>query len=584
MGKTADNHSVVDGDINQHAPGDVLDVAATEHATAPRSTSDRQTGGTNERRPSMTNVPGSAGPASSAESMASTIAAVVEKQLTQYLASVTKQVEGVRESASHTIAALQSEMERRLEALGSRLDIAQTSNETFRQTITVALEEQLAEYAETMQSRLDDLDRRLRLIPAGAVDATELAALREQLEGQLGMAHGRIDDLHKATRRFDEQAAAMVQHVNDTTIALTQRMDESSQALASAVEERLGLVRAALESVGPNIQRQLSEQTAAIAQRLELADNNVTDRMLALEERINDTQGTRIAQLEATVGRIGSGFDESIGAMSHRLLELDNKLAEYDASLAKFDQRLGGIDQDGIEQLKEQMTSAVGEATIVRIELDRAMADTGEKLDKANLRMAEIEGMLSNEMDVNASVQLERLEEIERALAELDPERFAPSPVVRQAAAPSAPEPAAPVVAPAAAAATPAPAAPAPAAPAPAPSAAAPAPISVAHQPLTLPASWGVEPVEPSAPAPAAPTPPPAQKATDKAPAKAGKGSAGPLSARLSAAGQTPAPPPEPAPAPTWPAVPSTELDPRLPGQPARSDAAIGPTDDTPAG
>lgn len=537
----------------------------------------------------MTNVPGSAGPASSAESMASTIAAVVEKQLTQYLASVTKQVEGVRESASHTIAALQSEMERRLEALGSRLDIAQTSNETFRQTITVALEEQLAEYAETMQSRLEDLDRRLRLIPAGAVDATELAALREQLEGQLGTAHGRIDDLHKATRRFDEQAAAMVQHVNDTTIALTQRMDESNQALASAVEERLGLVRTALESVGPNIQRQLSEQTAAIAQRLELADNNVTDRMLALEERINDTQGTRIAQLEATVGRIGSGFDESIGAMSHRLLELDNKLAEYDANLAEFDQRLGGIDQDGIEQLKEQMTSAVGEATIVRIELDRAMADTGEKLDKANLRMAEIEGMLSNEMDVNASVQLERLEEIERALAELDPERFAPSPVVRQSAAPAAttPEPAAPV----------APAAPAAVAPTVAPSAATapapttPAPISVAHQPLTLPASWGVDPVEPSAPAPvapaaAAPAPAPAPKVAEKAPSKTGKGSgsAGPLSARLNAAGQAPAPAPEAPPAPAWPAVPSTELDPRLPGQPARGDAANGPTDDTPAG
>ena len=578
MGKTADNTSVVDGDISLHASSGVSDVIVPEHVTAPRSSADRQTGGTNERRPSMTNLPGTAGPASSAESMASTIAAVVEKQLTQYLASVTKQVEGVRESAGHTIAALQSEMERRLEALGSRLDIAQTSNETFRQTITVALEEQLSEYAETMQARLDDLDRRLRLIPAGAVDATELAALREQLEGQLGMAHGRIDDLHKATRRFDEQAAAMVQHVNDTTLALTQRMDASSQALASAVEERLGLVRTALESVGPNIQRQLSEQTTAIAQRLELADNSVTDRMLALEERINDTQGTRIAQLEATVGRIGSGFDESIGAMSHRLLELDNKLAEYDASLAEFDQRLGGIDQDGIEQLKEQMTSAVGEATIVRIELDRAMADTGEKLDKANLRMAEIEGMLSNEMDVNASVQLERLEEIERALAELDPEKFAPSPVVRQAAAPAAAvTPPAPV--PTFAAAEPS----APATPAPPTAPAAQAAVSVANQPLTLPASWGVEAVEPAAPAPApAPAPPPTPKLSEKVAAKSGGKGAGPLSARLSAAGQMSAP--EPAPEPAWPAVPSTELDPRLPGQPARGDASPGPNDDTPAG
>ena len=61
---------------------------------------------------------------------------------------------------------------------------------------------------------------------------------------------------------------------------------------------------------------------------------------------------------------------------------------------------------------------------LVRIELDRLAGTTDEKLDRTNLRMAEIEALLSDEMDVSAAVQLERLEEIERALAELDPDTF----------------------------------------------------------------------------------------------------------------------------------------------------------------
>ena len=61
---------------------------------------------------------------------------------------------------------------------------------------------------------------------------------------------------------------------------------------------------------------------------------------------------------------------------------------------------------------------------LVRIELDRLAGTTDEKLDRTNLRMAEIEALLSDEMDVSAAVHLERLEEIERALAELDPDTF----------------------------------------------------------------------------------------------------------------------------------------------------------------
>ena len=52
------------------------------------------------------------------------------------------------------------------------------------------------------------------------------------------------------------------------------------------------------------------------------------------------------------------------------------------------------------------------------------VAATDDKVDKATLRMAEIESLLADEMDVSATVQLERLDELERSLAELDPAQF----------------------------------------------------------------------------------------------------------------------------------------------------------------
>jgi hypothetical protein len=70
------------------------------------------------------------------------------------------------------------------------------------------------------------------------------------------------------------------------------------------------------------------------------------------------------------------------------------------------------------------MSRAVGEAMLVRIEVDRVVISTDEKLDKQAVRLAEIEGLLTDQMDVGAAVQLERLDELERAVAMLDPAKF----------------------------------------------------------------------------------------------------------------------------------------------------------------
>ena len=368
--------------------------------------------------------------ANQTEVLAATIAAVVERQLTQYMTVMSKEVEALRQQTQQAQADLRADIQAQLQALTHRVDSGQQTNEAFQRALQTALEERLADFAQHQQRRLNEVENRIVELPlsvgggGGGVDAVELANLRDQIDQSSAAAHARIDELHKATRRFDEQASALVQHVNDTTIALAQRMDEGNQALASAVEERLAFVRATLEAVGPEVQRQLTEHAQATTQRIDFTEHKVTDRLLALEERINETQGTKIASLEATVGRIGAGFDDAMGALSQRMLELENSQLEHREHINRLTAEVAKVDDRAIQDVKDQLSAAVGEAMLVRIEIDRLAATTDEKLDKATLRMAEIEALLSDEMDVSAAVQLERLEELERALIELNPDQF----------------------------------------------------------------------------------------------------------------------------------------------------------------
>ncbi len=346
--------------------------------------------------------------AASTEVLAKTIAAAVERQLTVQAETITKQFE-------------------------ARLADQQQANEQYQNALQTALEERLGDFAKLQQLSMNEINN--RIIEAGAsgssdagggggIDSGELVTLREQIDSSSAAAHARIDELAKSARRFDEQASALVQHVNDTSQALSLRMDDGNQALATAVEERFGFVRATLEAFGPEIQRQITEQSAAFTQRVDFVDHKITDRMLAMEDRVVEQNGTKIAGLEATIGRIGSGFDEAIAALSQRMLELENSLSQVILHTNVLTEQISQVDAKAIEGIREQLSAAVGEAMLVRIEIDRVSATTDERLDRAGLRMAEIESLLGDEMDVNASVQLERLDELERAISALDPNQF----------------------------------------------------------------------------------------------------------------------------------------------------------------
>lgn len=367
---------------------------------------------------------------SSTEILAQSIAGAVERQLTQYMSTMSQQVEATRKEAEAARLQMHAEFVQQVESLTARLDASQQANDRYQAALQAALEERLAEFANHQHQTLTTINGKLASLPSlvqaelPAQFAVVSRGLRDYLEHKTAAVETQIDELHKSTRRIDEQAAAIVTNVNDTVAALYRRMDDGDQAVTRNIEHRLGEIRGLVDQTGADVARQLAEHGQILSQRVDAIDMKMIDRNMAMEERINEHNGVRMANLEATIGRVGSGFDDAMGALSKRLVDLESQLLEAGDRMDVLAADVAKVDEDAINVVKEQLSSAVGEAMLVRIEVDRFIAAQEEKFDATALRMSEIESQLVDTMDVGEAVQLERLEEIERALLELNPNQF----------------------------------------------------------------------------------------------------------------------------------------------------------------
>lgn len=253
-----------------------------------------------------------------------------------------------------------------------------------------------------------------------------VATIGAAVERQLA-AHAR-----RTTELVDQREAALRADITagDAAAAdgLAQIRDEITHSVTAQLNAAIQSIHDQFEAGLARIEGRLAEQVTMLAGRIDTTEHGITDRMLAMEERVNEQNGTKIAQLEATIGRIGSGFDEAIVALSQRMLDLDNRLLAVDDRFSFVQTQLDQVGPIAVEAVKEQLSAAVGEAMLVRIEIDRLAASVDEKLDKSVVRMAEIEAKLADTMDVEAAVQLDRLEDLERALAELDPDTIVRKP------------------------------------------------------------------------------------------------------------------------------------------------------------
>lgn len=370
-------------------------------------------------------------PIAGGDATASAILAAVEHQLTRYFGAMAARADAVQQAGEAGRSQLITHFQEQIDNLRADLDRAQQANDHYDRALQAAVEERLTEFAANQHWRFSEVEGRLERVTgdlALAVPAQIEAAaapLQDRFERTTELMASRIEELQKAARRFDEQSSALVQHVNDTTSTLSKRIDDSSRTLNSNLDERTLAVSQRIDESTGAMRQYVVEQSANFGRRIEENDTRVIDRMLALEERVNEHTGTRLAAVEATIGRISGGIDEAIVALSQRVIGLENDNYDVLARIDEMAQHVAKVDVDAIATLREQMSSAVGEAMLVRIELERVGTSTSEQFDGVNVRMAGVEATLTETfMDVSTAVQLERLEEIERALVELDPSQF----------------------------------------------------------------------------------------------------------------------------------------------------------------
>ena len=75
--------------------------------------------------------------------------------------------------------------------------------------------------------------------------------------------------------------------------------------------------------------------------------------------------------------------------------------------------------------MKDKVASALGEAELLRIEMERFQKSIGDDDRQDQLRIVELETAIQDQaLDVDTAIQLERLEEVERAIIALDPAQF----------------------------------------------------------------------------------------------------------------------------------------------------------------
>jgi uncharacterized phage infection (PIP) family protein YhgE len=357
-----------------------------------------------------------------ADTTRSSIVAAVQQELNQFSKQVSTEVRRLREElASERAARAQSE-------------------ETVR-SLLPTIEQRLTELSAQTKRRHDEMDLRIGRVAdeanVGLAAAVESAArpVVKQLEHRQSQLEQDLTSLDRSVRKFDEQAGAMVQHFNAMTEATEARLDEVSDQVAEQLDGRLATLSVRVDEVSAQAARQQAEVSNAVGTRVDQAEDRINDRIVTAEARINETMGQRIADIDAYVGRVSAGLDEAVATLSDRIAGAESRFDDVTIAIDAMAARLDAVDVDAIDEMKDRVASAAGEVELVRIEVERFQKSMGESMDKTVGRIVELETQLQDQhLDVETAVQLERLEEVERALLALDPGQF----VRREEAAPPA--------------------------------------------------------------------------------------------------------------------------------------------------
>ena len=323
-----------------------------------------------------------------------------------------------------------TEFQRLRDELATERAAREQSEATVR-TMLPAIEERLAEFSAQTKRRHDEIDMRIGRVAdetnAGLAAAVESAArpVVKQLEHRQGQLEQDLSSLDRCVRKCVPQAGAMVPHFNVMSEATEARLDEVLAQVDEQLDGRMALLATRIDEVSAQAARQQAEVSNVVGARVDQAEDRINDRIVTAEARVNETVGQRVADIDAYVGRVSAGLDDAVSMLSDRIAGAEARFDEVTSAIDSITARLESVDVEAIDEMKDRVASAAGEVELVRIEVDRFKESMGESLDKTVGRIVDIETQLQEQhLDVETAVQLERLEEVERALLALDPSQF----------------------------------------------------------------------------------------------------------------------------------------------------------------
>ncbi len=347
-----------------------------------------------------------------ADTTRSSVIAAVQQELNQFSKQVSTEVQRLQsELAAERAARVKSE-------------------ETVK-SLLPAIEQRLVEFSGQTKRRHDEMDLRIGRMAdetnVGLAAAVESAArpVVKQLEYRQSQLEEDLTSLDRSVRKFDEQAGAMVQHFNAMTEATEARLDEVSDQIAEQLDGRLAALSMRVDDVSAQAARQQAEVSNVVGARVDQAEDRINERIVAAEARVSETVGQRVADIDAYVGRVSVGLDDAVATLNDRIAGAEARFDDVNRAIDAMATRLDSVDVDAIDEMKDRVASAAGEVELVRIEVERFEKSMGESMDKTVGRIVELETQMQEQhLDVETAVQLERLEEVERALLALDPSQF----------------------------------------------------------------------------------------------------------------------------------------------------------------
>jgi hypothetical protein len=369
------------------------------------------------------------------------LVAAVQAELERHASAVVAEVDRVRDEGRRERDEMRAEFTSQMAQLAQALERVQARADEQAATTKTQLDQRLADSEARQTRRLDDVTGGLEAMVAEAARPI-VNDLRDENEA----LNRRIESLDANLRRFDEQAARMVTYFNDMTTQMEGRQEELAQSMQDDVKVQLDELKRLVDENDSTVRKFQNEVGQQVSSKLNDAEDRFNNRLLAAENRIKEDSGTKIAEIDLHVSRVSTNLDESLGVMNDRISAVDDRFVETSRTIEELRESVEGIDQDALDDLKEKMSTAAGEAMLVRIEMERLEKGVNERTDSLAVRMTEVETAVQDAtMDVSTAVQLDRLEEIERALIEIDPTQFVrkdgADPTVIQPQDPDAPMP-----------------------------------------------------------------------------------------------------------------------------------------------